>query len=166
MPLACLQYMASKLCALVVGIVYAFFGIAGLFPRAIYLPPPRLKYDQMDIVGHFGYLFTWLPTNPVHTALYILVGLGGIAAALTFFTATVYLRGVLLLTIGLTFMGLMPLGINHLFGLMPLFSWNVMLHAVTAMLVYYFGVIYPLDRGGPPPMPVRIRPDPIPSQAQ
>lgn len=31
---------------------------------------------------------------------------------------------------------------------MPLFIWNIMLHAVTAILAYYYGWVYPLDLGG------------------
>jgi hypothetical protein len=48
--------------------------------------------------------------------------------------------------------GLLPFGIAQLFGLMPLFAWNIMLHSVTAMLLYYYGFIYPLDLGGKEPI--------------
>jgi hypothetical protein len=51
----------------------------------------------------------------------------------------------------LTIIGLLPLGISYLWGLVPLFDWNIMLHSVTAMLLYYYGFIYPLDLGGKEP---------------
>lgn len=140
--------MPSRLVALLLGIVYGFFGIASLFHRLIALPPPRLKYDQMHIVGGFGYLLAWLPINPLHTVLYILIGAGGVLASVTFFSSVIYLRGLFALTLGLMFLGLLPLGASYMWGLLPLFSWNVLIHAVTAIVSYYYGLIYPLDRGG------------------
>lgn len=145
--------MASKLCALFFGVVYLFFGISGLFPGLVHLPPTRLLYDQMHVIGPWGYLYSWLPVNLVHDVLYIAIGASGIVAAITFTTSVAYCRGMLWLSLLLTFLGMMPFGIAQVWGLLPLFAWNVMVHAITAVTVYYYGYVYPLDFGGGGPIP-------------
>ncbi len=144
--------MPVKICVFLTGLVYLFFGICGFVPAFIYLPPPRLRYYDMHMIGHWGFLFTWLAVNPVHNILYLIIGGGAILASPLRFTAIGYARGLFFVTFMLTFTGLLPLGIAQLWGLLPLFGWNVMLHSVTAMLLYYYGFIYPLDLGGREPI--------------
>jgi uncharacterized membrane protein YuzA (DUF378 family) len=143
--------MPVKICAFFTGLVYLFFGISGLFPSLVFLPPPRTRYYDMNMVGHWGFLFTWLPVNPVHNIVYIIIGVAGVFAAAFEMTATAYARGMFFLMFLFTVVGFLPFDIDHVWGLMPLFAWNVMLHSVTAMLMYYYGFIYPLDRGGSEP---------------
>ncbi len=140
--------MPTKICSILTGLVYLFFGICGFMPSLVYLPPDRLRFYDMDIVGHWGFLFTWLPVNPVHNVIYVLLGALGVSAAAFFATATLYCRAVFAVTLMFTLVGLLPLGASEVWGLLPLFSWNIMLHAVTAIICYYYGFIYPLDLGG------------------
>ena len=69
------------------------------------------------------------------------------------------MRGLFFLMVMLTGIGFLPLGLARLGGLIPLFDWNVMVHSITAILMYYYGFIYPLDWGGkePPEQMVTIR---------
>ena len=143
--------MSAKVCVFLTGLVYVFFGVAGLFPDLVYPPPPRIIYYQMPIVGHWGYLFTWLPVNLPHDCLYIAIGGLGILASPLRATAILYARATFFLMILLVGIGFLPLGLSSLGGLMPLFDWNIMLHTVTAILLYYFGFVYPLDLGGKEP---------------
>lgn len=143
--------MSAKICVFVIGLVYLFFGIAGLFPSAVYLPPPRLRYYDMQMIGQWGYLFTWLPVNLLHDIIYIAIGGAAVLSAPFRALATIYARGVFVLMVGMTIVGFLPLGIAEVWGLIPLFEWNIMLHSVTAMLLYYFGYVYPLDLGGREP---------------
>lgn len=140
--------MASKLCSLFTGLVYLFFGICGFIPSLVYLPPERLRFYEMHMVGHWGFLFTWLPVNPVHNVIYIAAGAMGILAAAFFLTAKLFCQAAFAVTLMFAIVGLLPLGASYVWGLLPLFSWNVMLHSITAMLCYYYGFIYPLDLGG------------------
>jgi Domain of unknown function (DUF4383) len=143
--------MSVKVCVFLTGLVYLFFGIAGLFPSLVYPPPPRLRYYDMTMVGPWGFLFTWLPVNLVHDILYIVIGAVALPAAVLRSTAILYARGLFFVMVMLTVVGFLPFGIAQVGGLIPLFAWNVMLHSVTAMLLYYFGFIYPLDLGGKEP---------------
>jgi len=144
--------MPAKICVFLTGLVYLVFGICGFFPSLVYLPPPRLRYYDMAIIGHWGFLFTWLPVNPVHNILYVIIGGTAIFAAALRSTAIWYARGMFFVMFLLTVTGLLPFGIAQLWGLIPLFAWNIMLHTVTAVLLYYYGFIYPLDLGGKEPI--------------
>jgi hypothetical protein len=46
----------------------------------------------------------------------------------------------------LAIMGLIP-GLNTLFGLAPLYSHDIWLHALSALLAGYFGYVVAEDRG-------------------
>jgi hypothetical protein len=39
--------------------------------------------------------------------------------------------------------GLLPLGIGDVWGYFPLSGWNVPIHAVTAILAWYYGFVFP-----------------------
>jgi hypothetical protein len=125
--------------------------MCGLFPAMVYLPPPRTNYYDMTIFGHWGYLFTWLPVNPVHNIVYILIGGGALVMSAFRESAILYARALFFLMVIFTITGFLPFGAAELWGVMPLFDWNVMLHSVTAMLLFYYGFIYPLDWGGKEP---------------
>jgi len=147
--------MATKAFVFLTGLIYLFFGISGLFPSLVYMPPPRLRFYTMSMIGHWGFLYTWLPVNMVHDIFYIVIGAAGVVAAARLGAAIAYARGMFFLMTALTFAGFLPFGVNRLWGLMPLFEWNVMLHSITAMLLYYYGFIYPLDFGGKVPANMR-----------
>ena len=140
--------MPTRMCALVTGMVYLFFGICGFIPAVVYLPPSRLGFYDMTIIGHWGFLFTLLPVNPVHNVIYILIGAGGVLSAPFVGIATLFCRAVFIVTLLFALVGLLPLGASYVWGLLPLYSWNVMFHVVTAILCYYYSFIYPLDLGG------------------
>jgi hypothetical protein len=140
--------MSAKVCVFFVGLVYVFFGVTGLCPSCVYPPPHQLAYYEMTIVGRWGYLFGWLPVNLPHDLLYLLIGTVAVIASFFRPTTILYARGTFFLMILLVFTGLLPFGLARLGGLIPLFDWNIMLHSVTAILLYYFGFIHPLDLGG------------------
>jgi hypothetical protein len=144
--------MPTRICSFLTGLVYLFFGICGFIPSLVDLPPARLRFFDMHIVGHWGFLFAWLPVNPVHNVVYIALGAAGLLAAPFFTTAKLCCQATFAVTLMFAVVGLLPLGASEVWGLLPLFSWNVMLHTVTAVLCYYYGVIYPLDLGGQEPL--------------
>ena len=143
--------MPIKLCALFTGAVFLFFGISGCFPSLVSLPPDRMRFFEMHMIGHLGFVYAWMPVNIVHNVVYILLGASGVLSAPVRLTATLYCRGLFFLTTMMAITGLLPFGIAQLWGLMPLFGFNIMVHVVLAVLLYYYGFIYPLDEGGAEP---------------
>ncbi len=129
--------MPTRLCALTVGAIYLFFGACGFIPALLFPPPDRVEYANMEMAGGMAFLFSWMPVNPLHNILYCAIGGAGILAAVAFFTARLYCQGVFALSVLLVFTGFAPLGISYLWGLLPLFGWNVMFNTVMALLLYY-----------------------------
>lgn len=149
MRFAAQRPMASKIFALLIGLVYLFFGISGLIPRLVHLPVIGIRFYTDELSFNWGFVYSWLPSNTFHAVLYIIIGGLGVFSFLSFAMATRYSKALFALTLLFTFAGFLPFGIDSLWGILPLFGWNIMLHAVTAMLAYYYGWVYPLDLGGP-----------------
>jgi hypothetical protein len=141
--------MPTRICSFLTGLVYLFFGTCGFIPSFVDLSPDRLRFYDMNLVGPRGFLFTWLPVNAVHNVIYIVLGAAGVLAAPFFGTAKLFCRAAFAVTLMFTLVGLLPFGASKVWGLLPLFGWNEMLHTVTAVVCYYYGFIYPLDLGGP-----------------
>ena len=141
--------MPTKIASFFMGAIYLAFGIMGCIPSLVWPPPPRLDYWEYSMVGKWGYLLGWMPVNIVHNIAFIALGASGILAAPVFFGAKWYCRGLFVIGVGMVTLGIMPLGIDRVWGLIPLFDWNVMFNTVFTILAYYFGFIYPLDLGGP-----------------
>jgi hypothetical protein len=143
--------MAVKIGALSLGIIFLFFGIAGFFPGLVTLPLDRLRFFNVTVLWRWGFLFGWMPTNPVHNIVYTILGIGGIGAAPVFRWARAYCQGMFAVTVLFVMLGVAPLGISRLWGLIPLFDWNILFHTVAALIAFYLGWVYPLDLGGPEP---------------
>lgn len=133
--------MALRLFAFFIGLAYTFLGILGFIPQANWDPSmPRLR--QLDIAFGHGYLGGFLPVNIPHNILWLLIGVGGIVASFNLLSARTYARGLFALTTAFAFIGFIPLGVSMLWGFLPLEGWNILVHAWTAMLAWYFGYVY------------------------
>lgn len=128
--------------AAIVGTLFLLVGIAGFIPGFVTLPggaptvavdAPRLLFDD-----GYGYVLGLFPTNFLHNAVHIVVGVLGISAATSLSGSIVFNRG---LAISYTLIALMGLihATNTVFGLMPIYGNNVWLNALTALLAGYFG---------------------------
>jgi hypothetical protein len=113
--------MSSGAFALVAGLVYVVLGIAGLFPGAL-------------STGYLG-LF---PMTMALGALHLAAGVGGLMAASTGHHGRTYARWVAVILGVLGVMGLIR-GLDHGFGVLPLYGHNVWLHLGTAAIAVYFG---------------------------
>ncbi len=140
--------MATRLFNLFIGCVFLFFGISGAVPSLVSHFPAQVGLPENHLIGMSGMLFSWLPVNTVHNVLYILLGLGACLSAFWFPLARIYCVALFWLALQFMVLGFLPWGINDLWGFMPLFGWNIMIHTVTAIMAWYFGLIYPLDWGG------------------
>ena len=123
--------------ALIVGIVYLVLGIAGFVPGLVQ------EETFPDLVVHGpgeGLLLGLFPVNVLHHIVHLLVGILGIAAYRSFDMTRLYSRGLAIFYGVLAVLGLIEAGnLNHLFGLVPIFSHDIWLHAVTAIIAAYFG---------------------------
>jgi hypothetical protein len=120
---------------LIFGIAYLAAGVLGLIPAAL-LPPPADAPPTAFTVARLPH--RPLPVNILHTAVHLAIGVWGIAAWRSAGGARVYARSLAILYGVLAVIGLIP-GLNTVFGLIPLHSHDVWLHAGTAVIAAYFG---------------------------
>ncbi len=128
--------MMTRRFALVVGIIYLVIGIAGFIPGLV----QGQDYPDLAVDAGSGALLGLFPVNVVHHLVHLLVGVLGIAAYRAFDSARLYARGLAIVYGVLAVMGLISAANLHtMFGLTPLFSHDVWLHAGTAVIAAYFG---------------------------
>jgi hypothetical protein len=97
-------------------------------------------YPNLAVDAGAGALLGLFPVNVVHHLVHLLVGVLGIAAYRAFDTARLYARGLAIVYGVLAVMGLISAAnLDTMFGLTPLFSHDVWLHAGTAVIAAYFG---------------------------
>jgi hypothetical protein len=132
--------------ALILGIIFLFVGIAGFLPGFVSLPigapdvpvdVPRLTFDD-----GYGNVLGLFPTNYLHNAVHIVVGILGIAAATSLGGSLTYNRIFAISYIGIALLGIIPFT-NNTLGLMPIWGNNVWFNAVTGAIAYYYGFIKP-----------------------
>ncbi|MBD2105016.1 DUF4383 domain-containing protein [Leptolyngbya sp. FACHB-261] len=138
--------MKTRYFALIVGLLFLMVGIFGFLPAFVTLPTgaPGIQVDAptLSFDDGYGYVLGLFPTNFLHNAVHIVVGLLGIAAFTSFSGSRVFNQGFAISYILIALMGLFPVT-NTTFGLMPIFGNNVWFNAITALVAFYFGFIEP-----------------------
>lgn len=139
---------SERAVAFILGIIFLGVGIAGFIPGFISMPgdaPVTGVYvPNLSFSDGYGHVFGLFPTNFLHNAIHIVVGVLGIAAATSFSGALVYNRGFAVAYTLIVLMGLLP-ATNTTFGLMPIYGNNVWFNAITAIIAGYFGFFKPAE---------------------
>jgi Domain of unknown function (DUF4383) len=128
--------MRTATFALIIGIAFLAAGVLGLIPALLVPPPADAPPTSFAVL--YGYLLGLFPVNVLHTAVHLAIGVWGLAAWRGATDPKLYARALAILYGVLAVMGLIP-GLNNVFGLIPLHSHDVWLHAGTAALAAYFG---------------------------
>lgn len=122
--------------AVTFGLLYVGVGILGFIPAS--LAPPPSDAPPLLVSGLYGYLLDVFPVNWLQSTAHLLLGAWGIAVTESYHRSLVYTRaaGIIL---GLLFVcGLVP-DLRTVFGVMPLFGYDLWLHGLTAALAVYIG---------------------------
>lgn len=120
--------------AMIAGIVYIAVGVLGFVP-ALLTPDTA---TPLILEGMHGRLFGLFPVNWVHNLVHLAIGIWGITAARGFNNSVSYSRGLAVIYAIFAVMGLFPV-LNTVFGLVPLHSHDIWLHALTAGIAAYMG---------------------------
>jgi uncharacterized membrane protein YuzA (DUF378 family) len=122
--------------ALIAGIIYLIVGIAGFIPALI--QPPTANAPQLAVDALHGRLLGLFPVNILHTLVHLAIGIWGVVGAKSLGASVFFSRSLAVIYGLLAVMGLIP-GLNTMFGLVPLHSHDIWLHAGTALIAAYFG---------------------------
>jgi hypothetical protein len=117
----------------------------GFIPKFLW-EPERGGMRTEQILFHPGWLGGYIVINWPHNILWIIIGVGGLVAAGSYVSSKMFSQGLFLAAIAMTLVGFLPLGIGSLWGVLPLSGWNIMIHALTAMLAWYYGFVYTYGR--------------------
>lgn len=128
--------MTTRNFAMFMGVLYVAVGLLGFFPGAVSAPPPGGPHVAVDT--GYGYLLGLFPINILHNVVHLGVGIWGLVGARTLAGSLSFARGLAVFYGLLTIMGLIP-GLNTMFGLIPIFSHDIWLHALSAGVAGYFG---------------------------
>ena len=118
------------------GIIYILVGIVGFIPGINVMN--NMPDMGVTAVTSYGYLLGLFPVNAVHNVVHLAIGIWGVTSAGSFATARTYARSIAVLYGILAIAGFFP-GFNTLFGLVPLFGYDVWLHALSAIVAAYVG---------------------------
>jgi hypothetical protein len=131
--------------ALIFGIIYLAVGAMGFIP-ALVQPAPTAP--DLEVTEMYGRLVGLFPINFLHNIVHLAIGLWGVLGSRTVSGAVLFSRGIAIFYGLLAILGLIPVT-DTLFGLVPIYSHDVWLHALSALIAAYFGFVAP--RGAPKP---------------
>ncbi|HEY2588318.1 MAG TPA: DUF4383 domain-containing protein [Tepidisphaeraceae bacterium] len=133
--------MATRMFALINGLIYTLIGILACLPQFRWRPE-RAQLRMQDAHWAGGFFGGFVECNLPHNILWIVIGVGGLIASVTFATSKMYGQAVFAVMTLFVFWGLLPIGIGDLWGFLPLSGWNIPIHFVTAVLAWYYGAVY------------------------
>jgi hypothetical protein len=122
--------------ALLAGLLYMALGILGMLSSLLIGAPSDAP--QPAVTMNYGYLFGLFAVNAVLNGVHFLLGFWGLVAWSGALSAVTYARSLTVISGGLALMGLIP-GLKTAFGFAPLYGYEVLLHALTAIAAGYFG---------------------------
>jgi len=131
--------MAARYFALMSGLAYLAVGVLGFIPGFVGLP---YAAPDLAVGAGFGFLFGLFPINVLHNLVHLGVGIWGLVSYPKYESSQVYSRGLAVFYGLLAVMGLIPV-LNTTFGLIPIYSHDVWLHAITALLAGIVGFAVP-----------------------
>ena len=122
--------------ARILGIAFLLAGILGFVP---YVTVPADSTAQwVTLNADYGFLAALFPVNAAHDLLHMLFGVWGLAASGTFAAAVRYCRWIAWIYSILVVLGAIPIA-NTLFGVAPIYGYDVVLHLAAALLAVYGG---------------------------
>jgi len=127
------------------GLFYIFFGLAGWCPVLRRVPMNPVVIHNTDSAWDVTQLFGCLPVTDASNVMHLVVGIAGFFAAARFASALAYSRGLAVLMLLLVFTGVMPFGIDTLWGWLPLSGGVLAIHIITGPIAFYFGYVYLFD---------------------
>lgn len=131
--------MTKRRFALLFGIIFLLFGIAGFVPPLMQEMHP--EFPPLILEASAGRLLGLFPVNLLHSGLHILFGVWGIVASRRVPRAKFYARNIGIIFIMLTVAGFIP-GLQNGFGLLPLYGNDIWLHGLFGVVALYFGWLH------------------------
>ena len=128
--------MNAPLIARILGVLFIAVAVAGLLPWIAPFAPLDAQVVTLDM--QYRMLFGIFPLNIGHDLVHLIFGIWGVVASLRFNGAVFYLRSVAWIYLVLVILGAIPI-MNTLFGIVPIYGWDIALHALIVLIAAYGG---------------------------
>ncbi|MBV8489760.1 MAG: DUF4383 domain-containing protein [Candidatus Eremiobacteraeota bacterium] len=144
--------MKAPTIARVLGIAFLIATIAAVVPKV--LVPAGLTDEYIQMTSGYGFLAGIFAVNGVHDLVHGIFAIWGIGAGFSFAASVRYCRSVACIYLVLAVLGAIPIT-NTLFGLAPIYGWDVLLHLVIAVVAAYGGFTAASVAAAPDELPLR-----------
>ncbi len=128
--------MKAPAIARVLGIAFLLVGILGFAPYVTV--PADLTAQWLTLNAGYGFLGGVFPVNVAGDLIAVLFGVWGLVASGTFAAAVRYCRAIAWIYTVLVVLGAIPIT-STLFGVVPIYGYDVGLHLLVALLAFYGG---------------------------
>lgn len=125
------------------GVVFVLIGILGYIPGIT--TAPHVSDPNLAVDASYGRLFGIFPVNMIHNLVHLAFGIWALVASKDFAQSRIFNRSTAIIYAILTIMGFIP-GLSTLFGLAPLFSHDIWLHALITVATAYYGFVKVSDQ--------------------
>lgn len=113
---------------------YLLIGILGFVPFLVSEPPTNAP--KMYVTSAFGQLFAIFPVNSLLNILHVIMGVIGLYAFTSQDSSKAYAQWCAGIYGVMSIFGMLPFSKTFI-GLLPLYSHNIWLHGVTALVATY-----------------------------
>ncbi len=131
--------MNTRTFALIWGILFLLAGAGGFIPGLWHSAPGH--YPPIAVDSFYGSVLGLFPVNILHNIVHLLFGVWGLLAYKSLSGSKAYAKAVAISYGLLIILGLIP-ATNTVFGLVPIFGNDVLLHAILALPAAYFGFVH------------------------
>jgi hypothetical protein len=130
--------MKAPLVARILGVLFLIAGIAGFLPWPQVATPAPFDAPYITLDQFYRFIGGIFAVNAVHDGVHIAFGLLGLLAGINFKAARIYCKFVVWIYLVLIVLGLIPIT-STLFGIAPLYGWDIALHAIVLLIAAYGG---------------------------
>jgi uncharacterized protein DUF4383 len=134
--------MNVSLLARLFGVVYLLVGIAGFVPALSSPTPADAPPLLAPVMAFYSSLLHYFPTNVVENIVHVLLGLWALVAGASVAGARTFFRSAFWILLVLGILGLFS-ATKTLFGLAPLYGYDVWLHFALAVISGLIGYLMP-----------------------
>jgi hypothetical protein len=128
--------MNAPLIARILGVLFIVGAVAGFVPW--FAPAAPFDAPVVTLDASYRMLFAVFPVNAAHDLVHLIFGIWGLAASYRFSASVLYLRSITWIYLILVIFGVIPI-LNTLFGIAPIYGWDVALHTLVVLVAAYGG---------------------------
>jgi hypothetical protein len=135
--------MTLKRFTAVMGWIFLIIGVLGFVPDL--LTAPHVSDPNLAATDSYGRFLGLFPVNSLHNIVHLFFGVWALTASKDIIAARRFCKANAVIYGVLAIMGMIP-GLNTVFGLVPVHSHDIWLHAGIAVATGYFGYVWGVSR--------------------